>query len=95
MQVLPKMGIPAAEVRPIPQVLDDPQLLVRQVIEQVPSADPNARPIQVIKAGYIADKDGPFITRPAPLLGQHTEEILHALDLEDHTIETLRSLGII
>ena len=95
MTILPKMGIPAAEVKSIPEVLKDPQLLVREVIEQVSSADPNAGPIHVIKAGYSTDQDGPTITRPPPKLGQHTQEILHALDLDANEIDTLRSLGII
>jgi crotonobetainyl-CoA:carnitine CoA-transferase CaiB-like acyl-CoA transferase len=95
MNILPKMGIPAAEVKSIPEVLKDPQLLVREVIEQVSSADPNAGPIHVIKAGYSTDQDGPTITRPPPKLGQHTQEILHALDLDANEIDTLRSLGII
>ena len=95
MNILPKKGIPTAEVKTIPEVLEDPQLLVREVIEQVAPTDANAESIHIIKAGYAADQDGPSITRPPPKLGEHTQEILRSLNLTSSEIDTLRSLGVI
>jgi crotonobetainyl-CoA:carnitine CoA-transferase CaiB-like acyl-CoA transferase len=95
MNILPKKGIPTAEVKTIPEVLEDPQLLVREVIEQVAPTDANAESIHIIKAGYAADQDGPSITRPPPKLGEHTQEILLSLNLTSSEIDTLRSLGVI
>ena len=93
MDILPKQGIPTAEVKSIPEVLADPQLLERAVIEQV--TDPDAEPIHIIKAGYETDRDGPNITRLPPKLGEHTDEILQALDLTSEEIDSLRSQGVI
>jgi crotonobetainyl-CoA:carnitine CoA-transferase CaiB-like acyl-CoA transferase len=95
MNILPQKGIPTAEVKSIPEVLADPQLLEREVIEQITPTEANADAIHVIKAGYSTDQDGPTITRPPPKLGEHTHEILRALDLTSKQIETLRSLGVI
>ena len=95
MNILPKKGIPTAEVKTIPEVLEDPQLLVREVIEQVAPTDANAESIHIIKAGYAADQDGPSITRPPPKLGEHTQEILLSLNLTSSEIDTLRSRGVI
>ena len=95
MTILPQQGIPTAEVKSIPEVLADPQLLEREVIEQIAPTEANADAIHIVKAGYSTDEDGPTITRPPPKLGEHTHEILRALDLTSKQIETLRSLGVI
>ena len=95
MTILPQQGIPVAEVKSIPEVLADPQLLEREVIEQITPTEANADAIHIVKAGYSTDEDGPTITRPPPKLGEHTHEILRALDLTSKQIETLRSLGVI
>lgn len=95
MTILPQTGIPTAEVKSIPEVLADPQLLEREVIEQITPTEANADAIHIVKAGYSTDQDGPTITRPPPKLGEHTHEILRALDLTSKQIETLRSLGVI
>ncbi len=94
MQILPKSGVPTAEVRALPEVLEDPQLAYRGVIESV-STGSEAPPSQVVKAGYMTDQDGPLVRSPSPNLGEHTEAILKDLGLTPAEISDLRNRGVI
>ncbi|MGB1757430.1 MAG: CoA transferase, partial [Pseudomonadales bacterium] len=94
MNILPKSGVPAAEVRTLPEVLEDPQLAYRDVIESL-SGDDDSRSIHVVKAGYRTDQDGPLVRSPSPNLGEHSEEILSELGLTSNAISELRKKGIV
>ena len=92
---LSNAGVPVAEVRDIPQVLEDPQLATREVVQEVARPDDPARASRVVTAGYIADRDGPAIHKAAPLLGADTRDILLEAGLTDAEIDALRSKGAI
>jgi len=94
MDKLPKMGIPTAEVKSIPEVVKDPQLASRGIIEAISPIDASASKQQVVKAAYTTDADGPKITSPAPQLGQHTQEILKELGFDDADIEGFNQAGV-
>ncbi|MBD3646372.1 MAG: CoA transferase, partial [Pseudomonadales bacterium] len=95
MKELGDAGIPVAEVRELPDVVQDEQFNERGVFEQVPSpVDPNTS-VHVIKAGYITDADGPEIRHGPPLLGEHTDEILTGLGFDETERRRLRDEGVI
>ena len=78
MKTLSALGIPVAEIRELPDAINDQQFEHRETFETMPSPLDENKEIKVVKAGYIANEDGPKVNHAAPLLGQHTAEILLA-----------------
>jgi crotonobetainyl-CoA:carnitine CoA-transferase CaiB-like acyl-CoA transferase len=91
---LTRAGVPAGSVRDVGEVLRDPQLLHRAMVETVDHAI----------AGTIAQLGIPVkmsgspgsIRRPPPTLGQHTGEVLSKdLGLDPRAIEALAASGAV
>lgn len=95
MKELGDAGIPVAEVRELPEVVEDEQFDDRGVFEQLPSPVSPDTDIHVIKAGYITDADGPAIRHGPPLLGEHTDEILEGVGFNADQRQKLRDDGVI
>jgi CoA:oxalate CoA-transferase len=70
-------GIPCGPINPIDKVVADPQVLARQMI--VETAHPVAGPVQMAGVPVKLSATPGSVDTPAPLLGQHTTEILHEL----------------
>jgi crotonobetainyl-CoA:carnitine CoA-transferase CaiB-like acyl-CoA transferase len=81
---------PANQVQ---DLLDDPQLAAREII--VETNHPHAGP--VTEVGWPAPVRGqPFeVHRPAPLLGEHTDEVLFEFGMAADDLALLRADGII
>ncbi len=95
LDALAARGVPVAEVRTLPEVVQDPQLRTREVLERIPSPlDPDGE-ITIVKAGYLTDRDGPSVRRGPPRLGEHTIEILSELGMPDEDVERLAGAGVI
>ncbi len=94
MSQLAKAGIPVAEVRELPEVIQDPQFDHRGVFEQIDSPVQKDKSVTVVKAGYITDNDGPSIHRTPPHLGEHTADILQTLGYSADDIAALRGKGV-
>lgn len=95
MQHLAAAGVPVAEVRTLPEVMEDPQLAYRGVFETLPSPLDPSRPVHVVKAGFITDRDGPRIRSGPPVLGAQTTEILRDAGYSSNDIESFREKGVI
>ena len=54
--------------------------------------DEDAR-VKVVSAGHVANPGTPSVQRPAPHLGEHTQEILNELGFSADDVERLRSEG--
>jgi crotonobetainyl-CoA:carnitine CoA-transferase CaiB-like acyl-CoA transferase len=69
-------GVPCGRVRTIEQVLEDPQLAVRQMLIDVPAGSASVTvPGNPVKLSGIPASPA----QPPPALGQHTEEVRRAL----------------
>ncbi len=91
--VLDAAGVPNGPINSVDKVLEDPQVLAREMIVHVnhPKAGETAVPGIPIK---LSDTPG-TIHSPAPLLGQHTEEILWEwLGLSAAEIADLNAQGV-
>jgi crotonobetainyl-CoA:carnitine CoA-transferase CaiB-like acyl-CoA transferase len=86
-------GVPCGDVRDVPEVLADPQVLARRMIEVVQHAA--AGPLQVLGVPIkLSDTPGAVRTAP-PTLGQHTERVLNELGMSGAEIERLRRCDVI
>lgn len=91
---LKKAGVPCGSVRDVAEVLQDPQLDARGMIQQVEHAVAGAVRVTGVPI-KLSDTPGAVRTAP-PTLGQHTESIL-SLDagMEAQEIEDLRASRVV
>ena len=92
---LVERGIPAAPALPQARLDQNPQLRARGFFETVahPVVGAHAHPALPL---HLTAQHSRWYTRPAPTLGEHTEEILRGmLGLNDAEIAELRADGII
>ena len=89
-----KAGVPCGSVRDVAEVLQDPQLDARGMIQEVEHAVAGALRVTGVPI-KLSDTPGAVRTAP-PTLGQHTESIL-AVDagLRPEEIEDLRASGVV
>jgi crotonobetainyl-CoA:carnitine CoA-transferase CaiB-like acyl-CoA transferase len=93
IDALTAAGVPCGSVRDVPEVLADPQVLARRMIEVVEHVA--LGPLKVLGVPIkLSDTPGSVRTAP-PTLGQHTDAVLRGLDLSDDTIADLRRRHII
>jgi crotonobetainyl-CoA:carnitine CoA-transferase CaiB-like acyl-CoA transferase len=92
VKVLVDAGIPAAPVNTVGRMIDDEQVIARQMI--VEQAHPTAGPVHVVGVPVkLSDTPGGVHT-PAPLLGEHNDEILKGLGYGSE-IQDLKRNGVI
>jgi len=89
-----KIGLPAAPIHSMDQVFNDPQTIARDMRVEV--QHPTAGTISLVGSPHKIPTAPPSFRYPPPLLGQHTEEILHELlGYEQETINALRKNGVV
>jgi formyl-CoA transferase/CoA:oxalate CoA-transferase len=86
-------GVANGEVRDIGQMLNDPQLAARQMIETL--MHPTAGATRVIGAPIKLSKDPASVRTPPPVLGQHTDAVLQEIGYDEAAIARLRSRHVI
>jgi crotonobetainyl-CoA:carnitine CoA-transferase CaiB-like acyl-CoA transferase len=94
LDALQRAEIPGAKVAGIAEVIENPQLRHRRQIETVQHPAAGAFPSQGVTV-QMSDAPG-SVRRPAPLLGEHTDEVLRQwLDYTPERIAALRAEGTI
>jgi crotonobetainyl-CoA:carnitine CoA-transferase CaiB-like acyl-CoA transferase len=77
IHALVSVGVPCASVRPLDEVLRDPQLRAREMIQTIDH--PSAGPLTLLGVPVkLSDTPG-AITAPPPRLGEHTRSVLQSL----------------
>jgi len=85
-------GLPVGAINDLERVVNHPQVQARGILKQL--HHPVAGKVEVIAPFFAMSETPGGATAPAPLLGQHTDEVLRdMLGLPDDDIERLRSAG--
>src|SRR5919204_1327710 len=74
LKILEDAGVPATPVNNVAQVMEDPQTAARRMVERV--VHPRLGEIPVVGTPVKFSRMKAGVRRPAPLLGEHTDEIL-------------------
>lgn len=91
-RVLRAAGVPAAPVATVPEALASPQVRHRGLVHRLSSA---AGEIEVLGLPTRVDGRAVGPVAPPPVLGEHTEEVLGSLGLDEQAIAALREEGAI
>jgi formyl-CoA transferase/CoA:oxalate CoA-transferase len=93
IDVLNAAGVANGAVRDIGQMLNDPQLAARNMVETL--MHPTVGATQVIGAPIKLSENAASLRTPPPTLGQHTASVLTELGYDADGIETLRQKKVI
>jgi crotonobetainyl-CoA:carnitine CoA-transferase CaiB-like acyl-CoA transferase len=89
---LMEAGVPCARVNNFHEVFEHPQIKARGVVQEV--EHPRLGAMRVTRNPVLLNHGGPDIARPAPMLGEHSQEILAELGYDQATIGQLVSAGV-
>ncbi len=93
LRLLGEAEIPCGQVRTVEQVLTDPQVLFREMVQEV--THDKLGPIRTTGIPIKLSETPGAVRSAPPLLGAHTAEILESLGMSQKEIETLRSSGAV
>ena len=93
LKILDDAGVPATPVNTVDQVMNDPQTAARQMIERV--VHPRLGEIPIVGTPVKFSKMRPGVRSPAPLLGEHTDQVLAEWDYSADEIAALRAKKVI
>lgn len=88
-------GVPVAKINSVKETARLEQLQYRNILTAVPAAKGMANGYKLPGAPFTNSEDGPEVMRPAPVLGQHTVEILEEIGIDKSAISTLAAEGVI
>lgn len=86
-------GIPNAPINTIQEVFDDPQIKHMGIPKQI--HHPKMGTSNLVGSSINLSDTPPKFFRPAPLLGEHTDEILDGLGYDSAAIKELRASGVV
>ncbi len=93
LERLEAAGVPAGPILTYDQVFADPHVQHRQMVVEV--EHPRAGKTRVLGIPIKFSDTPGEVRRPAPMLGQHTEEVLRELGYDDQAIADLRARGVV
>jgi formyl-CoA transferase len=93
LERLEAAGVPAGPILTYDQVFADPHVKARQMVVEV--EHPRAGRTRVLGVPYKLSDTPASIRRPAPVLGQHTDEILRELGYDPPAIHDLHTRKIV
>jgi crotonobetainyl-CoA:carnitine CoA-transferase CaiB-like acyl-CoA transferase len=83
-------GVPCAPVNAIDEVFTDPHVAAVGLVQDVEHPD---GPLRLVGSPLLVDGVRPAIRRAPPRVGEHTDEVLRGLGLDDEAITALRARG--
>jgi crotonobetainyl-CoA:carnitine CoA-transferase CaiB-like acyl-CoA transferase len=93
IELLNRAGVPCGPINTIDQVFADPQ--VRHLGLAQPVHSHERGDIELVGQPIIMSRTPSRIRTPPPLMGEHTDEILHELGYDDERIAALRAAEVL
>jgi crotonobetainyl-CoA:carnitine CoA-transferase CaiB-like acyl-CoA transferase len=93
LDVLDKADVPCAPVLSRDEVHLHPQVVANQIVVELDH--PVVGKVRQTRPAERMDGTPSEISRPAPTLGQHTDEVLQELGLGKEEVDALRSAGVL
>src|SRR5437870_5161217 len=93
VDMISQAGVPCGPINRVSDVVNDPQVLAREMIAAVPH--PTVPELRMPNSPLKLTETPPSIRRPPPLLGQHNQEVLAELGYSPQQIAELRRQGVI
>lgn len=94
MEALEAAGVPCAPINTVDKIINDPQIKAREMIVEL--EHPVAGHMRVPGVPIKMSETPGSVDTPAPLLGQHTEELLHELlGLTKEQVDELRAKNVV
>jgi CoA:oxalate CoA-transferase len=85
-------GVPCARVNNFQEVFDHPQIIARGVAQEI--RHPRLGTMRATRNPVLLDHDGPTIERHAPMLGEHSRDVLDELGYSPDAIRELLAAGV-
>jgi CoA:oxalate CoA-transferase len=85
-------GVPCARVNNFQEVFDHSQIIARGVAQEI--RHPRLGTMRATRNPVLLDHDGPMIERPAPMLGEHSRDVLDELGYSPDAIRELLAAGV-
>jgi CoA:oxalate CoA-transferase len=85
-------GVPCACVNNFQEVFDDPHMIARGIVKDV--EHPRLGKMRAVRNPVLLDHDGPAVDRHAPMLGEHSEEILGQLGYSNDSVKEFITSGV-
>jgi crotonobetainyl-CoA:carnitine CoA-transferase CaiB-like acyl-CoA transferase len=86
-------GVPVGPVHTIGEALEHPQTLARDAVVEL--VHPQAGRTKALGCPLHFSRTPTSITRPAPMLGEHTRELLHEYGYDDAAVDALVEAGVV
>lgn len=94
-QLFNQAGVPAGRVLSVPEVLEHPQIVSRQLIQEFASDILDSGQLRVTRAGFTCSSGLPGVTTVPPTLGEHTAEVLQSIGISDKQLSDLAKARVI